>query len=291
MTEVKKIEQLSPEQEAQLPVYRDKWLSIGKATGPVNLEEAKAATIKAYALAGLPPPENFYSVRSPIEAIQLIKKLDPSKSASDIISDMSFGNHDASWLGFYEFFRNVCDIEECKKLDGLSELAHNCGWVSFYDTTVVFQDRPEYIKMDDENRCHCEDGPAIRYSDGFSIYMWHGVQIPDEWIENKASVTTKIALTWENVEQRRVACEIIGWNNILRELNAKIIDEDPDPMVGTLVEADIPEIGPERFLRVLCGTGREFALPVPPEMETALEANAWTYGLDAKDFWKPEVRT
>ena len=57
------------------------------------------------------------------------------------------------------------------------------------------------------------------------------------------------------------------------------IDKDDDPMVGELVEVTIPEIGKERFLRVVCGTGRKFALPVPPNMKTALEANAWTYNI------------
>ena len=100
-----------------------------------------------------------------------------------------------------------------------------------------------------------------------------------------------MALTWENVEQRRAACEIIGWKNILDVLDATIIDEDMDPMIGTLVEVNIPEIGKEKFLRVMCGTGREFALPVPPEMKTALESNAWTFGMDTSEFIIPEVRT
>ena len=108
---------------------------------------------------------------------------------------------------------------------------------------------------------------------------------------SKDQLTAKIALTWNNIEQRRCACEILGWVKILRELNAKIIDEDNDPEVGTLVEVDIPDIGREKFLRVLCGTKREFALPVPPEMKTALEANAWTFGFSSKDFVIPEVRT
>ena len=37
-------------------------------------------------------------------------------------------------------------------------------------------------------------------------------------------------------------------------------------------------------------TGRRFALPVPPDMTTALQANAWSYGLDETDY-KPEIRT
>jgi hypothetical protein len=60
--------------------------------------------------------------------------------------------------------------------------------------------------------------------------------------------------------------------------------------VGELIEVDIPDSGKERFLFVQCGTGREFALCVPPTMKTALEANAATYGLSAKDY-QLEIRT
>ena len=92
-------------------------------------------------------------------------------------------------------------------------------------------------------------------------------------------------------EKRRAACEILGWDKILEELDARVIDHDTDPEIGDLLEVQIPDIGREKFLRVKCGTGRTFALPVPPEMSTALEANAWTYGFDADSFPKPEVRT
>ncbi len=99
-------------------------------------------------------------------------------------------------------------------------------------------------------------------------------------------------MTWQNIEQRRAACEILGWNAILSALDAKTIDRDGDPQIGELVEVSIPDIGRERFLRVRCGTGREFALPVPPDMKTALQANAWTFGFDDfRQFLKPEIRT
>ena len=63
-------------------------------------------------------------------------------------------------------------------------------------------------------------------------------------------------------------------------------------MIGTLLEVDIPDIGREKFLRVLCGTGREFALPVPPDMKTALQANAWTFGMDdPNELLNLEIRT
>jgi hypothetical protein len=110
-------------------------------------------------------------------------------------------------------------------------------------------------------------------------------------VTDKSALTAKTALTWENIEQRRCACEILGWSAILRELKAKVIDTDGDPEIGELVEVDMPEVGQERFLRVRCGTGRQFALPVPPEMKTALEAQAWTWGMEPSSFVKPEIRT
>jgi hypothetical protein len=287
----KQIKSLTAEQTAKMPEYTKKWIDIGLSTEPVDFEKAKAAICQAYKATGLTEPTNFHVVESPIAAIKLIQTLDPKQKPKDIFDNMIYGPHDASWLGFYQFFRDEVGIQDCHKLDGLIELANHCGWLNVYADTVVFQDRPEVIKFDDQKRLHNPDGPAIRYRDGYSVYSWHGVRIPADWIENKSKLTAKIALTWQNIEQRRSACEILGWAKILKDLDSKVIDEDVDPEIGTLLEVEIPDIGREKFLRVLCGTKREFALPVPPEMTTALEANAWTFGFDSKDFLKPEVRT
>ena len=145
--------------------------------------------------------------------------------------------------------------------------------------------------IDDQNRAHGQEGPSHRWRDGWSLYHWHGTAVPEHWIMDKKSLSAKEAITWANIEQRRAACEILGWASILKELNAKVIDTDGDPEIGELVEVDIPDIGKEKFLRVLCGTKREFALPVPPDMKTALEAQSWTWDLKPADFKIPEVRT
>ena len=139
---------------------------------------------------------------------------------------------------------------------------------------------------------HCEDGFAVQYSDGWGVHAWHGVRIPSEWIEDKPSLSAKTALTWENIEQRRAALEIVGWHHVLRELQAKVIEEDGDPEIGTLLEVRLPDLDrPTKILRARCGTGREFAMPVPPHVTTALEANAGSYRFRVGEFSKPEVRT
>jgi hypothetical protein len=201
------------------------------------------------------------------------------------------------WAGY------DCYLTACRDILGLELREHAAyahweqaaihgGFRVMHEEFCIISDFPESIRIDDQNRAHCENGPSHRWRDGWSLYHWHGVRIPAEWIEDKAALTPQIALTWRNVEQRRAACEILGWAKILSALDAKTIHSDADPQIGSVVEVTIPDIGRERFLRVLCGTGREFALPVPPTIKTAIEAQAWTYGFDdPADFLPPEIRT
>jgi hypothetical protein len=203
------------------------------------------------------------------------------------------GNMWAAWDCYLTAARDILGLRLPihEKYAAWEQAAIHGGFRLIHEEFCMVSDFPEVIKVDAENRPHCTDGPSHRWRDGWSLYHVHGISVPAEWIEDKASLTPQVALTWNNIEQRRIACELVGWERILSEMDACTIDKDEDPMIGELVEVDIPDVGRERFLRVLCGTQRRFALPVPPNMRTALEANAWTFGLDEKSFIKPEIRT
>jgi hypothetical protein len=203
------------------------------------------------------------------------------------------------WVGgwhwgsaYVTFFRDVCDLDLPQEIWDRSKACEDINSSACYSWPnkhfVMVCERPSTIRRDNNGRLHCENGASIAWV-GFELFHWHGVAIPKEWVSGKPPKASD-ALTWNNIEQRRAACEIVGWTNILKELNAKVINTDGDPEIGTLLEAEIPDSGKERFLQVKCGTGRDFVLPVPRNMKTAIEANAWTYGLDVKDF-QPEVRT
>ena len=62
----KKLTKLTKEQEALLPVMREKWLKIGLATGPGDVERAKAGVCAAYKVAGLEPPTCWIVLPSPL---------------------------------------------------------------------------------------------------------------------------------------------------------------------------------------------------------------------------------
>ena len=183
--------------------------------------------------------------------------------------------------------------QEHAVINCLFTLVRNACLMFCYDTHVFLVRHPKHLRFDDQEQLHHEVGPAIEYVDGTGTYVWHGTMVPDEWIIQKDRPTAREAIQTGNIELRRAAFEIAGWDNIIQQLNYTIIETDPDEEIGTLIEVNAPDIGMnrERFLRVQCGTGRSFSLPVPPNINTALEANAWTYGIDPNMLRNLEVRT
>jgi hypothetical protein len=177
---------------------------------------------------------------------------------------------------------------------------------------VSMSEKRRVTVRDPQGRAHCPHGPAEVHGDGTPIFFWRGTRVPsyfipitDLWRKQYPDceilpvnhpyrpIDARIALTIQNMEIRRAACEIVGWHKILEDLHAVVIDRDEDPTIGELLQVWIPgEVTDiqQQFLRVRCGTGRVFALAVPDTCRTALEANAWTYGLRPEDY-KPEIRT
>ena len=286
------IDALTPEQIARFPEFVDRWTKIGLETAPADRPRAEAAIHMMYEGAGLKRPPIVWCSSPFAMALTMVCVPSVRASVRASVGDSVWGQHEAPWLGIYDFFREVCGlVAQTDKLEGLTELAKSAGWILPYDNICWVSERHSEVHTDEAKRVHCESGPAILYPDDWAIYAWHGVLVPKEWIEDRASVSAEIALKQENVELRRAACEIVGWERILQDLGAITIDRDPDPEIGELIEVNLPDAPNERFLRVLCGTGRRFAIPVPNEMQTALQANAWSYDIPANLLMRKENRT
>ena len=281
------IESLTTEQEAQLEVYKNKWLDIGLSVKRVDVEKSMEAIQLVYKSGNFTAPSKYEVYDSPYAT----KKAMKSKYNINISShDFIYGAQDATWLSFYNYFLEVLDIKECEQLRGLMNLAEHSGWVLLFDDLVVFTHNPIHLKFDDENRSHCADGLAIEYSDGEGLAIWHGTVIPKEWIFDKSTITPDVMFKHPNIEQRRCACEIIEWAQVLKHLDAQVIDKDPDETIGTLLEVSLPDSGQEKFLLALDpNVNKLVGIPVPFEMKTALQANSWTYGIEEFDF-KPTFR-
>lgn len=208
-----------------------------------------------------------------------------------------WGNHflsyyQAPWCSFESFLHQICGLQLEGDLTQRAESLRNttlacCGWYPSSRFAMVCN-RPEHIDRED-GRLHSSTRLAIQWRDGWGLAFWRGIRIPNEWVLRKPP-TAKRLLSWESIEQRRAGFELIGWDKLMEELDFKVLDSHPNPEIGVLLEVDLPGSGREKFIKVLCGTGRQFILPVPLECSTALEAQAWSYGLDDINLL-PEIRT
>lgn len=276
------ITKLTPEQEAKLPEYRERWIKIGRSCEPCDFEKAKAAAIKAYECAGEKPPKDFYLVDSPKAGVELACKLkgitNPTKEQYETeLRAQVFGSHDASWLSFYAFFRDECGLEACKRLDGLIELAEHCGWWAPYDTCAILQHRHTELYLDDEERLHNESGMAVRYRDDTGVYAIHGVVVNEQIIMRPETQTVDQIQKEQNEEVKRIRIERYGWGNYLKGINAKVLDERRNDVEAT-DEALMSGDGMTVLICACPSTAKVFSLEVSPDCKTCEEAQNYLRG-------------
>lgn len=237
----------------------------------------------------------------------IIHDVDWKQLAAHIVGDADFafecvklwyrqyqgGNMWGSYDCYLTAMRDVLglDLEVYKKYKSWEDSAIHGGYRLMHDKFCIVSDFPELLKIDEESRPHCEDGPSHRWRDGFEIYHWHGVRIKKDWIMNKDGMDANEIINWRNTDERTAGCQILGWDKILDQLDPVIIHQDSNPYFGTLYEADLPDQGKQRFLKALCGTGNTIVVLISDmEAKTAREAGASTYGVSPEDY-NPTKRT
>jgi hypothetical protein len=144
--------------------------------------------------------------------------------------------------------------------------------------------KPIVLSRDERDRLHSATGPCVQYSDGWGFWAWHGVRVPAWVIERPVEEWARADFFNEpNIEVRRVIQERMG-ERFVWEIGARFVDGGRR---GTLYEVDLPG-DPDRVARYLLvadpSTGRDYYLRVPPTVQTAEEAAAWTFGLNADEY-------
>jgi len=274
------IEKLTPEQEALIPVYRQKW----QKTERINYHKASEAVKAAYAFIGCEEPRIVFC-DSPYAAICLVndieqlrnfdvihciyyeieepllyainKQLGLSLSNSlfnlfnlwelnDIEYEISYqierknlsntilyfqdGSARLGILprhyGLFEFFISIvkCNCDQ-EKWTILQNLCKYCDRVFIGEKICIICDRPLHLHFDNQNRLHAEGEPAIEYADGFGLYSYHGVTLPEKYGKiHPQQWQSQWLLSEKNAELRRVLIQGIGYARICQELQAIELD-------------------------------------------------------------------
>ncbi len=162
--------------------------------------------------------------------------------------------------------------DQCERLALAEELAQSCGWWFPFEGMCFVSERTCAVRRDDVGRLHAANRFAVEYSDGWGVCFWRGVQVPAKWIFHRDIVSPIHALTWPDKAQRVALTDMLGWECVLSELHASLIDDDPGPEGGTLFAGRLADGTRIHFLR-----GTWFcALRVPTDMKTARDAKRWT---------------
>jgi hypothetical protein len=216
-------------------------------------------------------------------------------AAPQSFRDSVVGPAELSFLGPFEFIRSVLGLRnETAPLLGLMQVAANVGWIQPHERTCWLSERPSLLRSDTEGRLHEPRGPALRFCDGWSAFAWKGVEIPAWLIEHKGAITLRAIDAESNVQVRRCMIEIMTPARYVALGGARKVAEDETGVlwrkiwlnfdIWTAVEVINATPEPD-------GTHRHYFLQVPANINSAREAVAWTYGMEAEEYSKLVVRT
>jgi hypothetical protein len=126
------------------------------------------------------------------------------------------------------FFREVCGLSLDEKIehaaDAYSKTAQSACWWWPHKDFVIVSERPTEINRDEQGRLHCPSGPSIAWSDGWSLYHWHGIRVTERAIMRPETFTADELRAEQNSEVVRAIAECLGWEKFLDKIGAKTID-------------------------------------------------------------------
>lgn len=311
MSPTERITSLTPEQEHRLVEYRDQWYAIGASTEPADRPTAERAIGAMYHMIGEAEPR-FIWVESPAAAcilVALVQRDDNSSLGASLwdslwdslwaslgdslwasLGGMYYGGHESYWPAYYAFCREIgvqYDAVRSRQLDLWCGVCRSCGWWLPYRGTVICCERHRELHVDARQRLHCESGPAMRFADGYAIWAWHGVRVPQHVIEQPDTITVAAIDAEPNVEMRRVLIERYGTSLYLTDSGATMIHRDD---WGTLYRRDQADDEPLVMVKVVNstpeadGSRKDYFLRVPPTITRAREAVAWTFDMTEREY-------
>ena len=207
----------------------------------------------------------------------------------------TFSRYSAPWLAFFEFIHDVCDPgSQARRLRGLWQAVRNGGWFLAYERTCWITEPPVVLETDPQNRLHSRTGPALAFPDGWSLYAWKGIQVPERIIREADRLTADdISRQWDPMI-RRCMLEIYTPERYVRGGHATRAAEDETGILwrkrwfegDSWAAVEVVNGTPEPD-----GTYKHYYLQVPPTVRTPREAVAWTYGLSEHEYAAVRRRT
>lgn len=184
-------------------------------------------------------------------------------------------------------------IERCLRIYRPFIAAYEAGLWLFWvlEDSVLAVARPALKTR--EGQLHCEDGPAVAWAGGARYFFWRGVRVPEKAILAPDRLTGAEILAERNLEVQRVMLDRFGYDRLVLDTGAAPVHADEFGVLyrirlsrrQTIMLVHVTNATPEPD-----GTRRRYFLRVPPDVRTAHEAVAWTFGLRPEEY-RPAAET
>ena len=95
-------------------------------------------------------------------------------------------------------------IEDPAHIRELIDVAIHCHWFLVSEGFCYLSRKPIRLMIDELNNAHSLSGPAISYSDGFSIHCINGVTVDSDIVMNPHLITKERIAKEKNKELRQI---------------------------------------------------------------------------------------
>ena len=202
--------------------------------------------------------------------------------------DYLYGNLNSYWISFYQFCEHIgvkYEPDKAAILDEWETLAtHAFHWWP-KDGLCVCSHKPTAIYWNkDKTRLHADGRKAVEFSDGWGVYCFDGVRLPDKYGEKKSKDwQSKWILEETNAELKMTLIKGIGYEKMCQDLEAKKVDSWRE---YELLRIENVDVEPIQLNKMTCpSTGKIHVHRVPPDIKSAREAIKWSnFGIDAESF-------
>lgn len=179
-----------------------------------------------------------------------------------------------------------------KQLEMWLELVRYTPACRFFQNACFVAAKPLLLSLDDRARLHHESSAAACFEDGYKLFAINGVLVPCHVVEKPDEMTVEQIERTANAEIRNVMISRYGLERYIKDSKIELVHSD---QYGNLYKKDGWR-EPVTILHVVNstaepdGTRKNYFLMVPPMMQTAKEAVAWTFTMPAH-LYNPTVET
>jgi hypothetical protein len=133
--------------------------------------------------------------------------------------------HPLRWLAYTSWFDfcistfNLPHDQEDWKI--LQIIVKNCNLLFPTERFCIVSDRPTRLSLDEKKQLHAEGDPAVVYSDGFSLYFYHGIAIPKRYGKlNPSDWEIQWLFEEEDFEIKQALAQGLGYRNLIQNLHS-----------------------------------------------------------------------